>query len=137
MRRGKVGLNLMRHRSLGVAVLQRREPHAVQRHVGIGRVGVKALADHQHRLAMRIAARLRKLNIRGQCYIFRNLLPHELKGVAGEPDVFSAAGERVSAVCGVVLRASGMKHSANVGMILKDAQRRCALPSQSSGGREK
>ena len=95
------------------------------------------MADHQHRLAMRVAAGLGESDVGGQRNVARYLLPCKVKVVAGEPDVFSAAGQRVGPVRGVKLRTPGVKHGADVGVILKEAERRCALRGGDASGQRK
>jgi hypothetical protein len=45
-----------------------------------------------------------------------------LEGIGGEPNVFATTGEGVGVVCGIVVRRAGVQHSANVSVILKEAE---------------
>ena len=120
--RREVGLDLAGDRALGIAELQRGEAFAMQGYIGVGRIGVEALANHEQGFAMRIAALFRKGNVGGQCDVAGGLLPCELEGVGRGPQVFTTAGDGVGVMRGIVLRGAGMQHRANVRVILKDAE---------------
>src|SRR5262245_7017655 len=64
-RRLHVRLNLARRAALYFTVLQRGQPVAVQRRVGVGRIRIETLTDDQTGLAMRIAAGADELNVGG------------------------------------------------------------------------
>src|SRR5271157_1939577 len=71
---------------------------------------------------MRIAALVRKNNVRGQCYVAGDLLPREMEGVGCGPQVFTTAGNGVGVMRGIVLHGAGVQHRAHVRVILKDAE---------------
>src|SRR5262245_14252468 len=64
-RRLHVRLNLARRAALYFTILQRGQAVAVQRRVGVGRIGVETLPNDQTGLAMRIAAGADELNVGG------------------------------------------------------------------------
>jgi hypothetical protein len=76
-------LNLVRSLALSIAILQRSQSIAVQRYVGIHGIGVKILPQHQHGLAMLVAAAAEERNIGRQRNITGSLLPSELESVRG------------------------------------------------------
>ena len=122
----------MRRGALLSAILKGGKANTVQRHVGISRVGVEALANHQYSLAVRISPLFRKGNVGRQGNVAGDFLPGELKGVGGKPHVLAAAAHQVGAVLRIKLNRAGMQNRTHVGMVLKDARR--GLAGLSKGG---
>ena len=128
----------MRCRTLRVAELQRGKAFAVQRHIDVGRIGIEALPDHEHGLAMRIAALLGKCDVCRQRNISADLLPGKLEGIGCEPHVFATAGQCVYVVRGIILRRPGVQHRPNIGVVLEQPEgRRGGLRAEQTGRNKK
>src|SRR4051794_20895419 len=80
-----------------LAILQRREPVAVKCRIRIGRVRIQTLPDEQTRFAMSIAAASGERNVRGQREVAGDSFPNEVEGIVGEPHIFPATRDAVSA----------------------------------------
>jgi hypothetical protein len=102
-----------------IASLYGREAVAMQRGVDVWRIGIQSLADHQDTFAMSFASSSEKSNIGCQSYIASYLFPNELKGVGGSPHILATSGDRVRACCRIVLDATGVKHRAYIGVVIK------------------
>src|SRR6185295_12488535 len=72
-----IRLNLPRHRSLCLAILERCQAISVQRCIGVSRVFIETLPNNQTRLAMRIATSPLKLNIGSEDSIAIGLGPNK------------------------------------------------------------
>ena len=104
-RRDHIALDLTGRPVLDVAPLQRDEAAAVDHDVRIRRAGGQILADHQPRLAVRIAAGLRRRegDVGGDVEIARALGPEIVEGVRIAPDIGAAASHAI----GIGLRIEG------------------------------
>ena len=120
-RRGNIGLYFVGGRALLLAILQRGQTAAVQRRVGVRRIPVKALADHEHRFAMLVHALAEKRDVRRQRRIAGHFLPHELESIAGKPHILATASNGVAALRSVVFHGPRVKNSANVSMAFERA----------------
>ena len=117
--RGNVRLNLVRDGAFLVTELERGQAAGVERHVGVGRVRIQALAEDQHCLLVFVSAGVRKRNVGRQCNVAGNFLPHEVKGVRRRPHILAAAGYGVGLLCIVVFDRPRMQDRANVCVTLK------------------
>src|SRR5579872_894352 len=93
--RPKMRNNLMRHIPLFQPVLQRGQSVPMARHIHVGRIRVQALADHEHRFAMGVSARVQKRDVRRQGHVAADLPPRKLERVLPQPHVLAAARQRV------------------------------------------
>ena len=118
----------MSRRALFIAVLQRRQAIAVERHVGINGIRVQALAHHQHGLAMLVSAFAQERDVGRQTGVALNSLPGEMEGVGRGPNVLAAAADGVGSLGRVVFQSAGVENAAHIGMTLKHASRRRARP---------
>ncbi len=89
LRRADVEGNVLRRVSLVPPVLQCRLAVAVDRRIGIHRIRIERLPEHQQRLAMRARswASVSQLHVGGQRHVARNLLPHKVERVDVDPKV--------------------------------------------------
>ena len=126
----------MRGGALLLAGLQRGQSAAVQRHVGIGGIGLQALPDHEYGFAVRISACSEKGDIGSKCYIAGDLLPGEVQGVRGKPHVFAAAGDRVSPCGGIIFDGTGVQNDADIRVVPQTA-RTAALRPRGRGAARK
>ncbi len=93
----------------------------MQGHVGIRRIGVECLPDHQHGLAMGILALAQEVHVCRQRNIPGDFLPDEMESVRGKPHVFAAAGKRIALPAGVVLDRARMEDRAHVAVPFEDS----------------
>ena len=96
--RGDVRLNFARGRTFFGAILKRRQPIAMQRHIRIGRICVEALADQQASFAVRILPDAAERDFSLKSNVARYSLPYEMKCVGCKPHVLAAAADRVGLV---------------------------------------
>src|SRR5467141_2526377 len=120
-RRGNVGLDFVRDRALLLAILQRSQTAAMQRRVRVRRIGIQALADHEHRFSVFVRALPEKGDVRRQRDVAGHFLPRELESVASKPHVLAAAGDRVASFRRVVFHGTRVKNRSNVSAALEDA----------------
>ena len=69
--RRHIGLDLLCCRSLLIAKLERRQSVSMQRNVGVGRIRVQTLPDHQHGFPMIVSTVARQRDIRRQAGVLR------------------------------------------------------------------
>jgi len=74
---------------------------------------IKALSDHQNGFAVVVALLTQKRDVRGDRYIARHLLPHEMKIVDAKPHVLTAAVTRTRP-CAIEAGSARMQHCANI-----------------------
>ena len=115
-RRGDIRLDFVRHRAVRFAVLQRRQPAAVNRDIRVSRTGLQRLTDEQTGFAVWIAARAEEADAGREREIARHFFPDEMERVIGEPDIGTAASDEVFAFGRVKIRRAGFKDAANVGL---------------------
>ena len=108
------GLNLARHCSLLIPILQCNQPAAVQCDIYINRIRIEGLPKNQHCFLMRIAGGVGEVNVGGQFNVTRNLLPRKLKRVLHSPHVLATAGEHVSFLGRIVSRGARMQHRPDI-----------------------
>jgi hypothetical protein len=105
-------------------------------HVDRGRVAVKGLADHEHGLAMGIAARAKEGDVRRERHVAGDLLPREMKVVDAEPHVLAAAAESVGVGGDVIHGGAGMEHGPHVLVVSEDSVRQGLGLGKNHGRRE-
>ncbi len=104
-----------------VAILEGGEADSVQGGIGIGGIGVEALADDEAGFSMGIFA------IDGEHYvgfegeIGGDFFPDEVERVGGEPHVFAVAGDGVGFLEGVVFIFAGVEDCADVGVVVENS----------------
>src|ERR1700730_5954057 len=123
-----LSLDLMSRRALFIAVLQRRQAITVERHVGINRIRVQALAHHEHGLAMLVSACAQERDVGCQTGVALNFLPGEMEGVGRGPNVLATAADCVCSLGRVVFQCARVESPAHDRMTLKTGSRRRARP---------
>src|SRR5712692_11943331 len=93
---------------------------------GVSGVGVETLAQHETGLSMRISARRDEGNVRRQRHVAGNLFPHEMKGVVGEPHVFTATGNAIASARRIELDRAGASNAPDVRAAFERSNRRGA-----------
>ena len=86
----------------------------MQRHIGVGGVRLKALAEHEHGLAERDGAGSHKAYVGGERHVSRHLLPGELEGVGRGPDVVAPSGDPIFTGGGIELHLTFLGRHADI-----------------------
>jgi len=129
-------MNLARHRTFLVAKLQRSHAAGMQSYIGINRIRIQSLPQHQHGFLVLIAAFVQKRNVSGQSHVARYFLPYELKRIRREPHILAAARDRVGSLRAIVVDRPCVQHGANIAVRLKHADgRRSSLRRSLSNDR--
>jgi len=119
------------------AVLERCKAVAMDGDVGVDRVGIEILAEHEHRLPMSVDTRADKADIGLQGGIAGDATPEEMKGVLGAPDVGSASGDVVLGRDRLVEGGPGFRGEPEVAVGVEEAVLSGERPTQSEDERGK
>ncbi len=106
-----------------LAILQRSQAVPVQRRVRVRRIGIQALADHEHRFSVFVHALPEKGDVRRQRDVAGHLLPRELESIVAEPHIPAASGNRVAPFRRVVFHGTRVKNRSDIPAALEDAGR--------------
>jgi hypothetical protein len=116
-----VGLDFVSARIFRFTILQGSQAVAVHSGIGVRRIFIEALPNHQDRFSMRVATiGGRNLNCRGERDVAGHFFPYKMKGIVGEPHVGAAAGNGVRAIS--VRGAACLRGRANVSRRFEDTQ---------------
>ena len=95
----------------------------MESNVGIDRIGIQVLTQHQHCLLMLISGFGQKTDVGSQAHISGHLLPHKLECILCRPHVFAASGDGVSLARRIVIDGTLVEHGAHIAVIFKDPNR--------------
>jgi hypothetical protein len=114
MRTVAIGFYLVGVRASGIAVLQGGEAVAVTGDIGVDRVRIERLTNHQHGFAVRIALVADEIDIGTQGQVAGHFSPNVVEVIDAEPEVGATAGDGVPILGRVVMAAPRMENSADV-----------------------
>src|ERR1700758_5260620 len=93
----------------------------MQSYVGISRIGVETLSQHQRRFLVFVSGSSEERNVGRQDYVAGNLFPCELESVGGEPHVFATAADRVGFLGRIISDRARVQHRAHIAVTFEDS----------------